>query len=144
MFNAKLMFVPLLAQVLLTALVWLWMYKTRIAEIQKNSISPQALENATEAASLLKAVAAPSDNFSNQFEMPVLFYLLTVTAYVTQTADSMLLGLAVLYVLLRYLHSLIHLFYNRVMWRFYAYVSSCIVLWIMWLVTAARILRALS
>ncbi|MDH5391840.1 MAG: MAPEG family protein [Gammaproteobacteria bacterium] len=135
----QLILLPLLAQVLLTAIVWLVMYQTRIAEMRKKNINAQALCNSADAARLLKSVAAVSDNFSNQFEMPVLFYLAIITLYITRTADQLMLILAALYVVFRYLHSIIHITYNQVMHRFYAYLISSLILWTMWVIIAYRI-----
>lgn len=142
MLNQQLIFLPLLAQVLLTALVWIWMYKTRIAEMQKKKIKPQALTSTLEAAPLLKSVAGPSDNFSNLFEVPVLFYVAVITLYVTQMTDSLFLSLATLFVILRYLHSFIHCSYNNVMQRFIVYIASTVTLWVMWGVIGFKIVSA--
>lgn len=144
MSNSNFIFFPLLALVLLTACVWLWMYKTRIAEMKRNNIKPQAISNSADSSRLLKSVAAPSDNFSNLFEMPVLFYVAVITLYVTQMVDALVLVLASLYVLFRYLHSFIHISYNHVMHRFIAYIASSLVLWILWIIIGFRLLSTVT
>ena len=132
MMQQKLIFLPLLFQVLLTVLVWLMMYKTRITEIKTKKINPQLLNTTHNSAKLLKAVSGPSENFTNLFEVPSLFYIAIITIYITQLTDTLLLTLCSLFVFLRYLHSFIHSTYNNVMHRFYAYISSTIILWITW------------
>lgn len=140
MIDQKLIFLPLLAQVLLTAIVWFWMYKTRIAEMKRNRINPQALSNNADATKHLKSVAAPADNFKNLFEIPVLFYVAVTTLYVTQMVDTLFLTLAGVFVLFRYIHSFVHITYNKVMHRFTVYAISTLTIWIMWLMIGIRLM----
>lgn len=140
MINQKIIFFPLLAQVFLTMLVWLWLYKTRITEMRKHRIKPQALANHADGSKLLRSVIEPSDNFKNLFEIPVLFYVAIITIYVTQMVDSMFVILASLFVLFRCLHSFIHISYNRVTHRFSVYIASAFTLWVIWLLIGYRLL----
>lgn len=142
--DPQIIFLPLLAQVLLTALVWIWMYITRITEMTKKRISPDKLAITTDAAPLLKAVAGPAENFSNLFEVPVLFYIAILTIYITQMVNSLFLGLAILYVTLRYVHSFIHCTYNKVTQRFFVYIASTFVVWVMWLMIGVKIISSLT
>lgn len=126
-----LILLPVVALVVLTASVWVALFMTRVGEMRARRIRPQSLATRAQAATAL-ARSAPSDNFMNLFELPVLFYVLALALYATNLVDGLYLGLAWLYVLLRYVHSLIHLTYNRVMHRFYVFAASGIVLWILW------------
>lgn len=110
--NRTLILLPAVALVLLTAIVWCWMYFTRITEIRRRRISVQDLAQAVEAKRLLKDFVGPSDNLVNLFEIPVLFYVALIILYVTDLASGLYLGLAWAFVLLRYAHSLIHVTYN--------------------------------
>ncbi len=123
---------PLLAQVLLTFLVWIYMYITRLREIQKQDIEPQQLAQRSRAQTLLAAVAGPADNFKNLFEMPLLFFLAVLLSLILLIQDDLLVTLAWSFVILRVIHSLIHCTYNRVMHRFTVYIASCLVLLLMW------------
>ena len=125
--------------ILLTFTVWLSLYRRRIAEIRSLRINPQKISTSHEAASVLKDVSA-ADNFRNLFEMPVLFYVLCVSLYSTGMVSSLQLAIAWLYFLLRALHSLIHITYNKVMHRFIVYLLSCLCLWMMWGIFAANII----
>ena len=73
-----------------------------------------------------------SRHLVNQFEIPMLFYLGTIIAYVTGQVSALLLGLAWLYVGLRYLHSMIHLGKNIVFNRFRIFLTGCLVLVVFW------------
>jgi len=138
--DKQIIFLPALALVLLTALIWCWMYYTRIKEICRKNIPVQDLADTSHAQTLLKSVSGPSDNLKNLFEMPVLFYAATLTLYVTELANYVYLTLASLYVVLRYAHSLIHVTYNNVMHRFTVYFLSTLVLWAIWIILAAQLI----
>ncbi len=131
---------PLLALVFLTFLVWIFMYVTRLGEMKRKSIDPQDLDTRVHGQALLTDSPAQADNLKNLFELPVLFYVAILLALVLMIRDSFLVQLAWGYVALRYVHSLIHCTYNRVMHRFIAYAASCLVLMIMWARLAAYIL----
>jgi len=132
---------PLLAMVALTAAVWLRMYVTRVAEIRRRRLRLQDIATAAAANQALTAVAGPSDNFSNLFEVPVLFYVLLVLVYVTGTTDALYLIGAWGFVLLRVLHSLVHVTSNRVKYRFPLYFLATLLLWAMWGRLAWALLR---
>lgn len=136
----KPMLLPLLAQVLLTFTVWFWLYVTRVREMKSKGIHPQAVKTRSQLQSLLTDSAAPANNFINLLEMPVLFYLAIVLSLLLMVQDPVLILLAWTYVILRTVHSLIHITYNRVMHRFLVYFSSSLILLLMWLRLAAYIL----
>lgn len=123
---------PLLAQVFLTFVVWVYLYVTRLAEMSRKNIDPQHLASRTGAQALLTGSAGPADNFRNLFEMPVLFYVAVVLALVLFVQDVLLVQLAWAYVALRVVHSAVHCTYNRVIHRFVAYAASTVVLLLMW------------
>jgi hypothetical protein len=131
---------PLLAQVLLTYLVWVYMYYQRISEIRAKRIDPQALDTRAHGQSQLTASASSADNLKNLFEMPVLFYVALVLSMVLMIQDGMLVALAWAFVLLRALHSLVHCTYNQVMHRFGLYIASSLMLLMIWIRLATYIL----
>ncbi len=132
MINQELILLPALALVLLAFLVAVATALARISEMRVRRIRPQQMATRAGTTSVLKSAAAVSDNFMNLFEMPVLFYFLITLLYAAGLADMGYLTLAVVYVVLRYAHTLVHATYNRVMHRFYVYVLSTIVLGAMW------------
>lgn len=82
------------------------------------------------------AVSLPNRNYMNLLELPVLFYVACLMAFVTGAASALLVELAWAYVALRVLHSLIHVTYNRVLHRFVAFAASNAVLVSMWVLLA--------
>ena len=138
----KPLLLPLLAQVALTFTVMIVMYRTRITEMKSKRIHPQTIKTRAESKALLKASAPGADNFSNLFELPVLFYTAILLTLILMVQDSILVILAWTYVVSRYLHSLIHVSYNQVMHRFAVFVFSCFVLLAYWVRLGWIILQA--
>ncbi len=81
--------------------------------------------------------------YGNQFELPVLFYVLVLFALLTRKADLLFVIMEWLFVVARLVHATIHVTSNRVPLRFSAFVAGMVVLALMWLIFAVRILAAL-
>jgi hypothetical protein len=125
-------FGPFLALMLLTLVVWVYMYVRRIAFITRERIDPRRLEIPGELARVSPAsISNPSDNLKNLFELPVLFYALSLLLFVTQRVDATYLTAAWVFVAFRVAHSLVHCTFNRVMVRFYCYLAASLALWFM-------------
>ncbi len=136
----KPMLLPLLAQVFLTFAVWFYMYVTRVAEMRRKKIDPQDLDTRIHGQALLIDSTRPADNLKNLFEMPILFYAGALLSMVLMIQDPFLVQLAWAYVALRYVHSIVHCTYNKVMHRFSAYAVSCLLLLLIWARLATYIL----
>src|SRR5580704_7367906 len=67
-------------------------------------------------------------SFSNQFELPVLFYVLTILAFITHHADLLFVVLAWVFVLFRYLHAYVHVTSNVIRLRGAMFGISALVL----------------
>lgn len=126
---------PVVAQVGVTAAVGLIMFRRRVAEMRRRRIPPQAVATRKQAAERLEDSAA-SDNFRNLFEVPMLFFVACLVLATQDLVSVAQLTLAWLFVGFRAAHSIIHLGYNRVMHRFYAYVLSTLCVLAMWLLLA--------
>ncbi|WP_371345525.1 MAPEG family protein [Ancylobacter sp. IITR112] len=87
-------------------------------------------------------VRQASNCFRNQFELPVLFYVLVVLALVTRQTSDLFLVLAWLFVLSRIVHAIVHTTHNDVRWRFGAFAFGALVLLAMWVLFALAILLA--
>jgi hypothetical protein len=125
-------FGPVLATMLLTLVVWVYMYIRRISFLQNNDISPKDLEVPGALAQISPAaVSNPSDNLKNLFEIPVLFYALAIYLFVAAQVDAVYVGAAWVFVTFRVLHSAVHCTFNLVMLRFGLYLVSTLALWFM-------------
>ena len=122
---------------LLTGLVWVFMYARRIPAMQAARRPVQFYTTPEKVVERLpEAINYPAHNLKNLFELPVLFYALCLLLYVTGNVDGVHVAAAWGFVAFRALHSLIHCTINRVMARFVCYLISSLLLWIM-LVRAA-------
>jgi hypothetical protein len=125
-------FGPFLATMLLTLVVWVCMYVRRIRFITACKLNPQDLAIPGELARRSPpAVSNPSDNLKNLFEMPVLFYALTLYLFVTGQADAGYVYAGWIFASFRMLHSAVHCTFNLVLLRFWLYAISTAALWFM-------------
>lgn len=81
--------------------------------------------------------------FSNQFELPVLFYVLTILSIITHHADMVFVVLAWIFVIFRVLQALVHVTNNNVRMRGAFYGIGALVLVAMWVIFMVRILIGL-
>ena len=127
-------FGPFLATMVLTAIVWVYMYLRRIAFINGNRLSPAQLAVPGALAELSPpAVSNPSDNLKNLFEIPVLFYALALYLFATSQVDAATVVAGWVFVAFRALHSAVHCTFNHVLLRFWLYCISTLAVWFMML-----------
>lgn len=125
-------FGPFFATMLLTLVVWIYMYVRRIRFLTANQIDPKELERPAALAEMTPPeVSNPSDNLKNLFEIPVLFYALALYLFVTSQVDAVYVNTAWVFVFFRTVHSAVHCTFNLVMLRFYLYLISALALWFM-------------
>jgi len=128
----KPLLIPLLAQVALTFIVMLIMYRKRVTEMKSKRIHPQRMKTRSAAHGLLTDSESAANNYSNLFESPVLFYTAILLTLILMVQDTILVILAWAYVGSRYVHSFIHISYNRVMHRFSIFIFNSFVLLAIW------------
>lgn len=137
----NLILLPVFAQVLLTVAVLIAMAFAR----QKSLADKRAT---VEDAALVgddfwsPYARACSNNYKNQFELPVLFYAVCAFALMTRMVDVAFLTLAVVFVLSRVAHTVVHLTTNIVMWRGTTFLIGLVALVAMWGMLAVRVVRA--
>jgi hypothetical protein len=123
---------PMLGMMILTLLVWVFMFIRRISYAQSNKIDIEDFKTPADVQALIPdAESAPGNNLKNLFELPILFYAICLYLTVTLQVDSLYVNCAWAFLVLRVLHSLIHCTYNKVAHRFAVYMLSGIALWIM-------------
>ena len=138
--DARLIFWPAVAMAALTFAVAVRMFVVRVGQIKREQIKLQSIALSAQLAARLTD-SAPADNFRNLFELPVLFYVALVIAFLTAQVDALTLGLAWAFVATRFVHSAIHCGYNRVRHRFYAFIGGFFVLAALWAVLAFGLAR---
>ncbi len=132
---------PLFVEVLLTFVLMLGMMVLRTSSLQRGETQ-------------LEQIALREPNwptranqfayaFGNQFELPVLFYVLTILSLITRHADIVFVVLAWIFVAFRILQAWMHVTSNNVRWRGGFYGVGALVLLAMWIVFVVRILAGL-
>ncbi len=81
-------------------------------------------------------------NYTNQFELPVLFYAVVAFALIVNAANTVMIVLAWIFVLSRILHAAIHIGPNRVKYRAPAFALGFLVVGIMWVRLALHVMAA--
>lgn len=129
---------PLFVEVILTLVLWLWMCWARRQAFVTRAVHPRDIALGQQ--NWPPKVAQVSNSFRNQFELPVLFYVLTILSIITRHADVIFVVLAWVFVLSRIVHAAIHVTTNRVMQRGTVYGIGGFVLIVMWIIFIVRIL----
>ena len=80
------------------------------------------------------------NSFSNQFELPVLFYILIALALPLRHADLVIVLLSWVFVVTRFVHAGIFVTSNDLKQRSLAWFAGVLVLFAMWLYFALKIL----
>lgn len=136
---------PMIALVLWTSIMWLWMYATRLPAMGKAE-GLDAANMVGGKGSDLDNVLPPkvqwiAHNYNHLMEHPTLFYALCAALAIIDAGSGLNLTLAWAYVGLRIVHSLIQALINRVLIRFALFLLSGIVL--IWLsINAALVIFA--
>jgi hypothetical protein len=136
--SAAAVLAPVFAQILLVFAIAVLMAVRRSGAMRQGQVQTSALigdDNAWPKPARLAANA-----FRNQFEFPILFYLLVVLALVLKKADMVFVLLAWFFVACRYGHAIIHVTTNRMPYRFYAFIAGVVVLAFLWIRFAVQIL----
>ncbi len=139
--SLQMILLPLFVQVFLTLIVGYTLAGRRFTAVRGGEVTgPVSLREPNWPARTLQA----QYNYQNQFELPVLFYVLTILSIVTRHADLFFVLMAWVFVTLRVLHAFVHLTNNELRYRGSLFISGVIVLTIMWIVFAVRILLGLG
>lgn len=131
---------PFVGTMLLTVVVWIYMYARRLPFIIRSKLTPEQLTPSELARLSPPVVANPSDNLKNLFELPTIFYAVVLYLYVAQQVDELYLAAAWVFFLFRLLHSAVHCTFNFVPLRFWLYAISAAALWAMVVRIAWRVL----
>lgn len=123
---------PMVAMMVLTGLVWLFMYARRLGYMTSHGIDAQSVNTPQKmTAAVPEGVEFASNNLKNLFELPVLFYAVCLVLVQLGWATHTDVTAAWVFVGLRAVHSAVHCTVNVVMVRFVAYLGASLVLWFM-------------
>jgi hypothetical protein len=127
-------FEPIIALVIWTMLMWLWMYVTRVPAMGKADIDAGTMVGGTGGdldAVLPAQVQWKAHNYNHLLAEPTLFYVVALMLAMLGAGDGLNLTLAWAYVGVRIVHSVFQATVNKVMIRFLLFVvSSIILIWL--------------
>lgn len=141
MLEAKLILFPAFAMFALVTVVLLRMRSLRFAAMRRGEVDVRFFRSYQDGGQP-ESLRVIERHFSNLFEVPVLFHIGVLMAYVTAQVSWPLLVLAWSYVAARCVHSAIHLGSNSVMARFVTYMLSNVLLLAMWLLLLYAVIRS--
>lgn len=124
---------PVLALIVWTLIMWLWMYATRIPAMQKAGINPDDARHPGSASGekIPPSVRSVADNYNHLHEQPTVFYALMFFIALTGGVDPMGMYLAWAYVGLRVLHSFVQILSPKVALRFMVFCLASLCLFVL-------------
>jgi hypothetical protein len=132
-------FWPVVAQVLLVYIVYCVMARRRYgAVVSGEAKAGQFKIRSSEPASSVTV----ANSLINQFELPVLFFVLCLTLHATNGVNYLTLALMWVFVASRYVHAWIHLTSNRLSLRSRTFFFGAVVLALAWIWFALHLVGA--
>lgn len=124
--NSNYIFWPVLAQVFLTLIMFIVLGIRKARAVKAGEVNRQqsALNNRVWPESVIKV----SNNIANQFEAPVLFYVLCSVLYSIDAVGMVTIVLAWVFTLSRFAHAYVHIGSNYVPMRLRLFLLGCFVL----------------
>lgn len=129
---------PLFVEVALTFVLLYWMAYLRTGALQAGEVRLRDI--ALREPNWPPRAAQVGNAFHNQLELPALFYVLTILAWITRHADLLFVVMAWIFVALRLVQAYIHVTHNDVRQRGLTYILGAIVLTLTWAIFMIRIL----
>ena len=138
----KLLILIMGLQALLAMGILVWMGMERVPRVMRGEIA--VADIAVDRTAYPLRARLLSNNFDNQFQLPVLFYVACLLSLIVGGTGWAEVLLAALFVVLRYGHAAIHVTSNNVLHRFGVYFAGLVVLALLWLWLVLLILLAPS
>ena len=136
----QMVLLPVFVQVALTFALLLWMASVRTGSIRRGETKIR--DTALGQPAWPPKATQISNCYDSQFQIPLLFYVLVILAWITRQADLVFVVMAWIFVLARLAHAYIHTTSNHVPTRFRVFALGVFVLLIMWIYFAFKILTA--
>ncbi|MBN9069008.1 MAG: MAPEG family protein [Rhizobiaceae bacterium] len=135
--NQTMIFWPVIAQVLLVFIVYGLLSLRRTAAIKAGNVKLSDFRaNRHEPRESIFI----HNNLLNQFQLPVLFYIVCLCLYVTEGNSTVTIVLAWIFVAARYIHAAVHMTTNRMPYRQSAFAVGYVVLGLLWVWFALHLL----
>ena len=132
---------PVFVMVALTFVLLFWMGGARYASVRRGETRVRDIALGQPA--WPQRVQQISNCYHNQLQLPLLFYVVVILAYILHKADLLFVLLAWVFVVLRILHAAVHTGSNRVGRRFQVFLAGALVLLAMWVEFALHVMLLL-
>jgi hypothetical protein len=129
---------PVFAQAALTFFLMFWMARARFGAVRAGQVTQADLKR--DWTSWPERPTQIAAAYHNQFQLPVLFYVLVLIALITTQADFLFVVLSWLFVVLRVVHAFVHTGKNDIMARFRVFALGATVLIVMWVYILLKLL----
>jgi hypothetical protein len=133
---------PLFVQVIVTFVIGFWLAGLRGPAFRRGDVRSEDVD--LRQPNWPRPVMQVNNSFISQFELPVLFYVLTILALITKHADLLFVVLAWIFVLSRLAHAWVHATSNNLKLRGPLFGIGAVVLAIMWLIFIVEIMFRLG
>lgn len=124
--RAELIFIPALSHIMLVMGLYVMLGKAKSEAFRAGLVDPKV--TALNPKAWPDNVVKISNSIGNQFETPVIFYLLTTLTFLTDSVSTTTLFLLSIYALSRYVHAYIHITSNYVPYRYRAFTLGIVLL----------------
>ncbi len=135
----RLAILAVLLQMVTTIAVGFWLGKVRKDAVAAGAITGDVMLSQE---GWPKQARAASNNFSNQFEVPVLFYVLVLLALWLKAASLVFVACAWIFAVSRIAHAVAHCWKNRLRYRGASYFVGVAAVIVMTGIVAATVLAA--
>ncbi len=132
---------PLFVEVTLTFVLGFWLAGLRTSAVRSGQVRRDDV--ALREPNWPPRVLQVGNAYHNQLELPLLFYVLTILAWITRHADLAFVLMAWVFVVLRVLHAYVHVTSNDMRRRGALFGAAALVLAIMWIIFMVRIVLRL-
>lgn len=133
---------PVLAQILIPLVVIILNGKRKSADVKSGDFDREKAAMDNEAWG--RATVLTSKNLANQFQFPVIFYVLCILLASLGAVDKIVLSIAWLFVAARYVHAYVHITSNYIPVRLNAFIVSVVLLIGLFGLTIAALMGTVS
>ena len=129
---------PALAQILLTFVIMVLMGSARVRALKERQVKISDIALSGDA--FPDKARQVANNFTNQFETPVLFFALVLIAIYVGATGRVMAFLAWGFIASRLAHAYVHITSNNVRLRFNVYLAGIAALALMWIIIVIELL----
>ena len=136
--QAQMIFWPVLAVLAIPVCVLLLNAKRKLEVRRSGVVDPKSVIDNT---AWPLPVVLTSNALANQFQLPIVFYVLCFILFALDSVSGIVFILAWVFAVLRWAHALVHVTSNAIPLRFASFLSSSLILFTLFIVTVLTLAR---